>query len=239
MKNNSQTSSLLIAGSFLSGFAVASLLRLVDSRKLEKDNKVNAGAGPIGDDFSMFWGNINELTKLTEQRKFLPKEFYGKMVQDCVICCVDCLIVRQNSLTKQRECLLVERSTEPVQGVWWFPGGRMFKGETFFSCAIRKAREETGLTDVRPIQVLGFYNTFFPTSAWDSEDKKGTQTVNPIILVEIQESKDILLDRTSERYRWISLDPALAENNGEDKYVVGALLRLQAWISMYGEVAWK
>lgn len=229
----------LIAASFLSGFAAAYLLRMFERKKLNHRNRVNAGAGPVDNDFSMFWGDPVALTKTTEERKFLPKEFYGKMVQDCVVCCVDCLVVRYNPLTKRRECLLVERASEPAMGLWWLPGGRMFKGETFFSCAIRKAREETGLDNVRPIQVLGFYNTFFPTSAWDTEDVKGTQTAQPIVLVELQESKDILLDKTSERYRWIGLDPDEAKKNGEDKYVLEALLRLQAWISAYGEVNWK
>lgn len=80
-------------------------------------------------------------------------------------------------MTNRKECLLVERATEPVKGVWWLPGGRLFKGETFFDGAIRKAKEETGLDNVKPIQVLGFYNTFFPTSAWDTDECKGTQTV--------------------------------------------------------------
>ena len=57
------------------------------------------------------------------------------------------------------ECLLVQRATEPVKGVWWLPGGRIYKGETFFDAAIRKTKEETGLRG-KPIQILGVYNTF-------------------------------------------------------------------------------
>jgi 8-oxo-dGTP pyrophosphatase MutT (NUDIX family) len=43
------------------------------------------------------------------------------------------------------------------------PGGRIFKGETFFVAAERKLKEETGLTSSVPTTVLGFYNTLFPT----------------------------------------------------------------------------
>lgn len=168
---------------------------------------------------------------------------------------------RFNPLTNRKECLLVERATEPVKGVWWLPGGRLFKGETFFDGAIRKAKEETGLDNVKPIQVLGFYNTFFPTSAWDTDDCKGTQTVQvsltmitalyfletmmvklisitcyqPIVLVEVERAAEVMLDKTSERYRWIGLDPDQAIKDGEDKYVVDALLKLQAWNLTYGE----
>jgi ADP-ribose pyrophosphatase YjhB (NUDIX family) len=163
-----------------------------------------------------------------------------------------------------KECLLVERAAEPVKGVWWLPGqyflypsriyiyvyiyivvssfhylflvigGRLWKGETFFAAAIRKAREETGLINVRPVQVLGVWNTFFPTSNWDTSDKKGTQTVNPIVLIELlDDDADVQLDTTSENYRWIGLDPNTAIANGEDRYVVQALLRLQAWDPQY------
>ena len=122
-----------------------------------------------------------------------------------------------------------------VKGIWWLPGGRLFKGETFFDGAVLKAKEETGLTHVEPVQILGFYNTFFPTSAWDTESAKGTQTVQPIILIKLQNGADVILDRTSERYRWIGLCPDEALVNGEDKYVVDALLKLHAWNSTYGK----
>ena len=129
----------------------------------------------------------------------------------------------------------MERASEPVKGVWWWPGGRMYKGETFFSAAVRKTKEETGLSDAKPIQVLGVWNTFFPTSHWDTEEETGTQTVNPIVLVELEQGAEVLLDYTGDRYRWISLDPDEAQKNDEDKYVVGALQRLKSWNVTYGD----
>ena len=194
-----------------------------------------AGAVIEGDDLSLFYGDVAELTTITKERKFLPKDVYGTMVQDSVICCVDILAVRVNDETGKKECLLVERGSEPVKGVWWLPGGRLLKGETFVAAATRKAREETGLTAIRPVQVLGVWNTFFPTSNWDTDTKKGTQTVNPIVLVELLEKIDVKLDDTSENYRWIGLDPTIAAANGEDPYVLQALLRLQAWNPNYNK----
>ena len=192
-----------------------------------------AGAVVEGNDLSLFYGNVDELTKITDQRKFLPTEVYSKMVLDAVVCCVDCLIVRTNA-SGAKECLLVERSSEPVKGVWWLPGGRMFKGETFFAAAVRKAQQETGLTRVTPIQVLGVWNTFFPTSHWDTATEKGTQTVNAVVLVELSDpGADVKLDETSEEWRWIPLSPEAAEKNGEDRYVLQALLRLKAWDPTY------
>jgi hypothetical protein len=80
------------------------------------------------------------------------------------------------------------------------------------------------------------WNTFFPTSNWDTADVKGTQTVNPIVLVELLDTgADVKLDETSENYRWIGLDPAVAAASGEDRYVLQALLRLQAWDPLYSK----
>lgn len=190
---------------------------------------LSAGATIEGNDLSLFYGDVDALTEITDSRKYLPDELYGKMVRDTVVCCVDALIVRRREDGK-KECLLVKRASEPVKGVWWLPGGRLLKGETFFAAAIRKAQQETGLADVKPIQVLGVWNTFFPTSHWDTATVKGTQTVNPIVLVELGNAgARVKLDETSDKFRWIRLDPDVAEKNGEDRYPIEALRRLKAW----------
>ena len=190
----------------------------------------SAGATVEGEDLSIFYGDEKALTTITDRRKFLPSETYGSLVRDAVVCCVDLLLVRYNSELNRKECLLVERSSEPAKGHWWLPGGRLLKGETFFAAAERKAQQETGVSAVKPIQVLGVWNTFFPRSSWDTKESQGTQTVNPIVLVEmLQENAGITLDDQSESYRWIGLDPAAAEANNEDRYVLQALYRLEAW----------
>ena len=191
---------------------------------------LSAGATVEGNDLSLFYSSdIKSLTTTTEEQKLLPPETYGNLVRETVICCVDCMIVRNNFISGEKECLLVERSSEPVRGAWWLPGGRMFRGETFFDAAIRKTREETGLSGARPIQILGFWNTFFPTSNWDTEEQHGSQTVQPVVVVELTEGEEVLLDDTAERYRWISLNPDIALKNEEDKYIVEVLRRLKAW----------
>lgn len=185
---------------------------------------------------SLFYGDEKQLTTSKKHHLFLPSELYGSIVRDTVVCCVDILLVRMKN--GKKEALLVERSSEPAKGLWWLPGGRLVKGETFFAAAKRKARQETGIAPelVTPIQVLGVWNTFFPFSSWDTETDKGTQTVNPIVLVEMKAAaaeQDIKLDNQSETYRWIGLDPELARARKEDRYVMQALLRLQAWDPSY------
>ena len=51
----------------------------------------------------------------------------------------------------------------------------------------------------------------------------------------IKGSHRCLHNPSEERYRWIGLCPEEAVQNGEDKYVVDALLKLDAWNSTYGQ----
>ena len=181
------------------------------------------------------------------------------MVRDCIICCVDCVVIRKNEHNGKRECLLVERSDEPAKGLWWWPGGRIYKGETFFKAgkavfltyiimhdysdghmvtcisnsAERKCVEETGVKGT-PIQVLGVYNTFFPRSSWDKDDAKGTQTVNAVVLISLTDGSQVTLDDTSERFRWLPIDSNEDHINEEDKYVFTQLRRMQGWDDVFG-----
>jgi len=221
---------LVAAASFAAGMLVASVVFRRREKKRRKVSRLNAGATVEGNDLSLFYSSdVKSLTATTEEQKLLPTEIYGQIVRHCVMCCVDTVLVRSSPISGLKEALLVERSSEPVRGVWWFPGGRMRKGETFFDAALRKTREETGLNGARPIQILGFWNTLFPTSSWDTEEHKGTQTIRVVVMCELTEGSEVLLDDTSERYRWISLDPDLALKQEEDKYVVEALRRFKAW----------
>lgn len=240
------TNRTIITASFLAGFTIASFLRLLDKRKAIAKNRKNAGSLNEGNDVTFFYDTTkkdhDKQRFIAKNKQYLPAELYGELVRNTVVVCVDCLIVKFNIHTNRYECLLVERADEPAKSLWWLPGGRLFKGETFFDGALRKVKEETGLTndnnEIKPIQILGFYNTFFSRSSWDTEDEKGTQTVQPIVLVKLENNHtDILLDRTSERYRWIGLDPDEATKNGEDKYVIDALLKFQAWSASYGSTS--
>jgi len=227
-KKESSNNLMLAVTSFVAGAIVASIASsLLDKRKRRKQRKF-AGAACKGKQLAMFYGDKALLNNVAENKKFLDADFYAKMVHDCVICCLDCLVIRQNSMNGKLECLLVERGSEPVKGVWWLPGGRIYKGETFFDAAIRKVKEETGLIG-KPIQVLGFYNTFFDTSHWDTATETGTQSVQPVVLVELKKGSEVVLDTTSERFKWIVADPDMAEADEEDRYVVEALRRMKAY----------
>lgn len=235
MSNRNSNEPLLF---FAAGVFVTIVVnKIIAMQKSSSIKRETAGATVEGDDLSLFYGDKKLLTKISQSRKYLPAEFYGTMVKDCIVCCCDIVLVRYNHQLQKKECLLVERASEPAKGLWWWPGGRILKGETFFDAAKRKAIQETGIKDVDPLQVLGVWNTFFPTSHWDTEAEKGTQTVNCVVLVEISQlpgaTSNVTLDNQSERYKWVGLDPDAALQNGEDPYVWKILQRLKTWDPTY------
>jgi ADP-ribose pyrophosphatase YjhB (NUDIX family) len=55
------------------------------------------------------------------------------------IASVEAVIVQDDSL------LFLKRNNPPVKDQWWFPGGRVRKGETLEQSLLREVKEETGL----------------------------------------------------------------------------------------------
>ena len=68
---------------------------------------------------------------------------------------VEAMIVKDNFL------LFLKRKHSPAKGEWWFPGGRIWKGEGFKETLFREVKEETGLP-VNVIKFVGVYNRIFP-----------------------------------------------------------------------------
>eukprot|EP00977_Amphora_coffeiformis_P013677 scaffold3642_cov182-Amphora_coffeaeformis.AAC.4 len=126
--------------SFLAGAAAVILWQ-----KMRKEKNKNAGAVVPGEDLSLFYGDERSLTTVHDHCKYLDSDLYAAVVRHTVVCCVDIVLVRRNPENGRRECVLAVRSSEPAKGVWWWPGGRLLKGETFFDTAVRKAKQETGL----------------------------------------------------------------------------------------------
>ena len=70
----------------------------------------------------------------------IENELYDKIREVLPTVCVDLLVTNE-----QKEYLLANRTEKPAKGSWWFPGGRIRKGETWQECAKRKGREELGI----------------------------------------------------------------------------------------------
>src|SRR3990167_9419733 len=89
----------------------------------------------------------------------IPSKLYKKIVELVPIVCVDIVVYYKGKF------LLVKRSTEPLKGIWWIPGGRMLKGETTLKTAKRKIKEELGLK-IKHLRPYGIYEDHYKKSAW-------------------------------------------------------------------------
>lgn len=86
----------------------------------------------------------------------IPKRLYNKIVSVMPITSVEAII-----RDKENRILVLKRNNAPVKGEWWFPGGRVHKGETLSEALIREVKEETGL-DIKVVNTVGVYTRVFP-----------------------------------------------------------------------------
>ena len=130
----------------------------------------------------------------------IPQNLYKKIVENIPFCCVD-MVVHCKGLV-----LLLKRKNKPARGVWWLPGGRIYKNETLEHAALRKVYEETGIKS-RIKKRIGVYETLFRKGPF-KDLKTGIHTVNICFLVEpVSRNVDVRglkgnVDYTE--YKWIS-----------------------------------
>lgn len=79
---------------------------------------------------------VNRLKQVHPEYIRLSKELYGGIVANIPTVCVDIICQRE----VDNKVLLFYRRDKPAKGMWWLPGGRMLKGETFFDTALRKIK---------------------------------------------------------------------------------------------------
>ena len=116
--------------------------------------------------------------KSTFSKKKIPLQLYRKIVDMMPICCVDALFKSGNKL------FLFKRAYEPAKNKWWIIGGRVLKGESLKDAMIRKVKEEIGV-DVKILKMIGVYETIFPISRFDINNRKiGAHTISICFLVE-------------------------------------------------------
>jgi colanic acid biosynthesis protein WcaH len=90
-----------------------------------------------------------------DEIEFISPDLYGRIMELLPIASVEAVIVVDGSL------LFLRRKNDPVKGEWWFPGGRIHRGESFEQTLRREVREETGL-EVESCRFIGAYSRVFP-----------------------------------------------------------------------------
>ncbi len=127
----------------------------------------------------------------------LPRTLYKQIHANVPIPCVDVVLL------DGKKVLLGLRTNPPAKGSYWFPGGRVYKGETLKDAAIRKMKEETGLT-VSIIAHLGSDETIFPDSIFGWP----THSINNLFLVRAKKKQLITGDNQHSDWQWFETLPA-------------------------------
>jgi colanic acid biosynthesis protein WcaH len=118
-------------------------------------------------------------------------------------------------LETQRGVLLLRRTNEPAAGEWFYPGTRLFKGESFQSAVKRLSQEELGI-DVDLGPQLGTYPHFWDTGAFD--EVQTTHTVNIVYRATTATPGDIELDDQHDAIRFVER-PEESFNNYVNAYL--------------------
>jgi len=84
----------------------------------------------------------------------IPLTLYELIIDSIPIPSVEAIISKGNSL------LFLRRKNSPAKGQWWFPGGRIRKGETLEEALYREVKEETGL-EVIESKFINVYSRIF------------------------------------------------------------------------------
>lgn len=122
----------------------------------------------------------------------IPADLYGQILKFMPIPCVDLLVVNTDG-----HVLLVKRANEPARGKWWFPGGRVYLGETRQNAAIRKLREECQLATHTEPKELTTQDLIFHQS-----DGSVIHSISTVFEVSVASGAEVTLDAQSSAYKW-------------------------------------
>ena len=132
--------------------------------------------------------------------EFIPEDEFATVLDRVPQVCVE--VVLEGEGAQAGQVLLARRTNEPVEGVWFWPGSRLYKGEELTAAARRVAREELGV-DVNVEERVGVYGHFWDTSSVDGVDSR--HTVNIVFRVrQTDPEQSIELDEQHDDYRFVT-----------------------------------
>lgn len=112
--------------------------------------------------------------------------------------------------------LLVRRTNEPAAGEWFWPGGRLYKGEHLDDAAHRIARAELDI-EVHLEERLGVHSHFWTATSVAGVSER--HTVNVVYRASpVEDDPDIGLDDQHDDYRWLT-DPSAELHEYVRRYV--------------------
>lgn len=125
----------------------------------------------------------------------IPRDLYAQIHSLMPIVCVDVVVVSEWSV------LLLKRAIEPLKGSWYFPGGRLQRGETVMEAAYRVVAQECGVQIDRPV-FIGYEDQRFAADPFGHN--KGTRTVSLTFAASTYTSV-VRIDGNHRAYGWFDV----------------------------------
>lgn len=124
----------------------------------------------------------------------IPEDLFGEFIERMPQVCVEVVLETAEGI------LVAKRENDPQ--VWFWPGGRLYKGESLDAAAHRIADEELGIAvDLR--ERLGIYEHF-----WEKGDLDGSSTRHTVNIVFLarpaNDGYEIRLDEQHSAYRFLT-----------------------------------
>jgi colanic acid biosynthesis protein WcaH len=130
--------------------------------------------------------------------EWVPEETFGACLDAFPQVCVEVLLERDGRV------LVGRRTNEPARGEWFWPGGRLYKGEELETAVERLGREELGV-DVEVVDRVGVYSHFWDSSSVAGADSR--HTVNVAYHVRQRDPDAALaLDDQHDAHRFVTAD---------------------------------
>ncbi len=124
---------------------------------------------------------------------FVSEFQYCSILDVMPISCVDVIIQHESKIL-----LIHRKKSEDMGDLWWIPGGRIHKNETFENAVKRKAVTETGL-QVHVLKKCNSYEGFYESKKCDS----GTHFITTVYITKPVKLTEIKIDHTADDYKWI------------------------------------
>lgn len=124
----------------------------------------------------------------------IPSEEFARFIAQMPQVCVEVV------LRTPKGVLLGKRTNEPARGEWFWPGGRLYKGEKLEEAAHRIAAEELGV-EIEIVNRLGVHSHFWERSSLPGAPSR--HTVNVVFLVEPANGRSIELNDEHSTSRFV------------------------------------
>lgn len=129
----------------------------------------------------------------------IPDQLYRDILRQLPLLCVDIIVESADG-----RYLLVRRRNEPLMGDYWVIGGRILHQEKAEDAALRKLKEEAGLTP-ESLEFAGYYQDVFDRNSFESGI--AYHTLSLVFRTKVDSKARIVLDSQSSDFVWAEALP--------------------------------